>query len=192
MLEIIDDAFSIQVVHCRPQKVPVQTPREGKIFGSAWYIRYGNNLFEGDDLDERDNPDHIYMTREECKKEGSDHDKGPYRASNEGLFLLFIIRLWGSLILSPIVRGNTSCIRVQHTSSLLGSNLPFIGCCLGLPGSDIASLSEMLGLLPELPLCWNCTPLRCRTMAKDTTDGRKGEESRLRRKDERLRSLTAM
>lgn len=185
MLEIVDHAFSVQVVHCRPKEIPVQTPCEGKIFGSAWHIRYGNNLLEGDDLDKRNDPDQIYMTREKGKEEGSDHDKGPYRASNEGLFLLFVIGLWGSLILSHSVKQDPSCIRVRHTSSLLGSNLPFIGFCLGLPGSDIPSLSEMLGLRPELPLCWNCTPLRCRTMARETTDSRNEEIVGLR-KVERL------
>lgn len=93
MLEIVDDAFSVEKVHAGAEKIPVQRSGEGKVFGSAGDICYSYDFLERDDLNSGDYGEDVDMPGEHGCEEAGDHDEGPYRASDEGLLLLLVFRL---------------------------------------------------------------------------------------------------
>lgn len=92
VFEIVDDALSVEKVHGCSQKVPVQRFREPQVPVFAGDIGNRNNLLEGDDLHGRNDGNEVYVAGEHRTKETGNHDKGPYRSSDEGLFLLLVVR----------------------------------------------------------------------------------------------------
>lgn len=97
MLEIVDDAFSVQEVHRRRQKVPVQGFGETQVLLLIGDIGDGDNFLERDNLDSGDESDDIDVTGEQRDEETSDHHEAPYRPGNEGLLFLLVFGLGGFL-----------------------------------------------------------------------------------------------
>ena len=94
MLEVVDDALSVQEVHDRSQEVPIQRSRKRQVLGPARHIGDGDDLLERNDLDGRHYGDNIDVAGKHGDEEAANHDQGPYRPGNKGLLLLFVFRLW--------------------------------------------------------------------------------------------------
>lgn len=92
MLEVIDDAFSVQKIHGRSEEIPIQRLGKAEVLLSTGNVGNRDDLFKRDDLDRRDNGNDVYMAREHGEEKEPDHKKRPYRSSDEGLLLLFVIR----------------------------------------------------------------------------------------------------
>lgn len=92
VFEIVDDALPVKKVHGCSQKVPVQRFREPQVPVFAGDIGNRNNLLKGHNLNGGNDGNEVYMTGEHRTKETGNHDKGPYRSSDEGLFLLLVVR----------------------------------------------------------------------------------------------------
>lgn len=92
VFEVVDDALSVKEVHGCSQKVPIQRFREPQVPVFAGDICNRNNFLKGDDLNCGNDGNEVYMSREHRTKEAGNHDKGPYRSSDEGLFLLLVVR----------------------------------------------------------------------------------------------------
>lgn len=91
VFEVVDDGFSVKVVHCGGQPVPVQTLRRTQLAGAARDAGNGNDLLEGDDLNDRHDADDVDVAHEEGGQEAGHHDKGPEGPGNEvGLLLLIL------------------------------------------------------------------------------------------------------
>lgn len=54
MLEIVDDALSVQEVHCRREPVPIQGLGKAEVLLLAGNVGDVNDLFEGDNLNRSD------------------------------------------------------------------------------------------------------------------------------------------
>ena len=50
VLEVVNDALSVQEVHCRTQEIPVQALRKPQAPGAARYVGNGDDLLEGNYL----------------------------------------------------------------------------------------------------------------------------------------------
>jgi hypothetical protein len=61
VLEVVNDALSVQEIHCCGQKIPVETFGELKILLSRWNICNRNNFLERHHLHHRDNGGDIDM-----------------------------------------------------------------------------------------------------------------------------------
>jgi hypothetical protein len=90
MLEIVDDAFSIQEVHGRGQEIPVERLRKADVLLPAGHICNGNDFLERDDLDRCDDDDYVNVAGKHGTEEEGNHHKGPYCPSDESLLLLLI------------------------------------------------------------------------------------------------------
>lgn len=91
MLEVVNDAFSVEKVHGGAQEIPVQSLGKAQGAGSAGNVGNGDDFLERDDLDRRDNEDDVDVASEHGSKEDANHGKCPDGARDEGLFLLFIL-----------------------------------------------------------------------------------------------------
>lgn len=168
MLEIVNDALSVEKVHGGAEEIPVQGSGEGQILRSAGDVGDGYDFLEGDDLDSGNYADDVNVAGEHGCKETSYHDERPYCSSDEGLLLFFVLglRFWlflyGRWMHGQLYRSSKKLFanskrmssflgsdRDKSTSSLLTSLFPFINLGPGLLGSETPSLvSEILGLLP--------------------------------------------
>lgn len=91
MLEVVDDGFTVEVVHGGGQPVPVQALRGTKAAGLCRDGGDGDDLLEGDDLDGGDHADDVDVAGEEGGKEAADHDERPEGTCHEvGLLLLVL------------------------------------------------------------------------------------------------------
>lgn len=97
MLKVVDHALSIEKIHGCRQEIPIQRLCEPQVLLLIGDIGDSDDLLERYDLDSRDKGNDIDMTREQCNEETSNHNKSPYRPSDEGLLLLLIFRLRGLL-----------------------------------------------------------------------------------------------
>ena len=59
MLEVVNHALSVEEVHRRPKKIPIERPRKGKILCATGDMRDGDYLLEGNNLEGRNNANHI-------------------------------------------------------------------------------------------------------------------------------------
>ena len=91
VLEIVDHAFTVEKVHRRAEKIPVQRFREPQTSCPRRYVGDGDDLFEADDLHGRHDHDHVDVPGEHAAEEDADHYEGPDGAGDEGLFLLVVI-----------------------------------------------------------------------------------------------------
>lgn len=105
MLEIVDDAFSVEKIHGRREKVPVQRLGEAEILLLTGNIGDGNDFLERDDLNRSHNDNNVDVSGEHGDEKERDHDESPYCPRNEGLFLLLVFGLGGFL---PVPRKGTS------------------------------------------------------------------------------------
>lgn len=95
MLEVVDDALAIEVVHGRAQKIPIQRLGEPQAPRPAWHVCDCNDLFEGYHLHPCYDKNDEYVAGEEGNEEGRYHDKGPYRPCDDGLLLLLVFGVLG-------------------------------------------------------------------------------------------------
>lgn len=77
MLEVIDDALSIEEIHGGGQEVPVQALGGAQGSSSAGNIGDGNDFLKGYDLDCSDNGNHVNVSHEQCAEEAGYHDQRP-------------------------------------------------------------------------------------------------------------------
>jgi hypothetical protein len=91
MLKVVNNALAVQEVHCRRKPIPIQGLREAQPARPAWYIGNSDNLLERNDLNSCDNDDDVDVAGGQGGKEAAYHDECPYRAGDEGLFLLFVL-----------------------------------------------------------------------------------------------------
>lgn len=93
VLKVVDHTLPVQKVHGGCEEIPVQRFGESEILLLTRDVGNGDDLLEGHNLNRGDQANDIDVSREERDEEACDHDKGPYRARNEGLLLLFIVGL---------------------------------------------------------------------------------------------------
>lgn len=92
MFEVVDDAFTVEKIHSNGEKVPVQALGEAKASRPTWDVRDGDDFLERNDLDRSANHDDVDVAGEQGPEEASYHDKSPYRARDESLLLLLVVR----------------------------------------------------------------------------------------------------
>lgn len=97
VLEIIDDALSVQEIHGRCEEVPVQGLGEAQVLLLTRHIGDSNDFLEREDLNCSHNANDVNVSGEHSDEKASNHYEGPYRSGNEGLFLLLVIGLSGFL-----------------------------------------------------------------------------------------------
>jgi hypothetical protein len=97
VLEVVYDALAVQEVHGRCQPVPIQGLGKAQPPGATRDIGNGDDLLERHDLHGGDNANDVDVAHEHGAKEAANHDKRPYRPSDEGLFLLLIVGHGGRL-----------------------------------------------------------------------------------------------
>lgn len=102
MFEIVYDTLSVEEVHRRCQEIPIERLCKSEVSGFARNIGNRDNFFEGNDLDGCDDCNNVDMTSEHGCKEQRDHNKRPYRSSDEALSFLFIFGLLGQRRLRSI------------------------------------------------------------------------------------------
>lgn len=93
VLEVVDDTFTVEIIHCGAQKIPVQGLCEPQASRSTRYVGDGNNLFEGYYLDSGNNYYDIDVAGEQDPEEECNHNKGPYCSSDEVLLLFLVLGL---------------------------------------------------------------------------------------------------
>lgn len=98
VLEVVNDAFSVEEIHGGSQEVPIQALRKSQASGAARDIGNGDNLLEGNDLNSSYDDNDVDVAGEHGPEEASNHDQRPDCAGNEGLLLLLIVGLWGFLL----------------------------------------------------------------------------------------------
>lgn len=144
MLKVVDDAFTVQEVHGCRKKVPIERLARIQALGPAGNVCDSDNLLERNDLNRRDDCDHVYVSREERDEEAGHHDEGPYRASDKGLFLLFVVGYRWNLRLAK----RLAMITMKHleitdrTSSAMLSGFFTSPLRDGLGGSECPSLAS--------------------------------------------------
>lgn len=158
VLEVVDDAFSIEKVHCRSQPVPIQRLGEAQSACTAGNVGNRNNLLKGDNLYSRNDSDDVEMPHEHGPKESPDHDKSPYRSSDKSLLLLLIFGDWLLLKLYKNKSQYKTMVIFEDSQTSNAISVPSLGFAGG-PGSDAPSLiSEKLLLRPpSMLVLW---PLR--------------------------------
>lgn len=93
MLEVVDDGFAVQKIHGDAQEIPVEGPCEWQTFLLGWDLGDTDDFLEGNNLNCRDQEQHIDVPAEHAKKETTDHDKGPDRSNDKCLLLFLIVGL---------------------------------------------------------------------------------------------------
>ena len=91
MLEIVDDALSIQIIHCRSQEIPIERFCKSQVLRFAGDIGDSNDLLERHDLDSGDQDNKVEVAGKQGHEEPGNHYERPYRPGNKGLLLLFVI-----------------------------------------------------------------------------------------------------
>lgn len=114
MLEVVNDALSVQKVHCRRQKVPIQRFGETQVLLLIRDIGDGDNFLEGDDLDSGNESDDIDVPREQRDEETGDHYEGPYRPGDEGLLLLLVFGLRRLLYINIALEMYSECVQSYY------------------------------------------------------------------------------
>lgn len=92
VLEVIDNALTVQEVHCDTEEVPVERFREPQTPCSRRNIADRDDFLEAYDLHRCHNDDQVQMPSEHRAEEATDHDERPYGTRYEGLLLLLEIR----------------------------------------------------------------------------------------------------
>lgn len=91
MLEIVDHTFSIEKVHGRPEKVPIQRPREPEALSLTWNVRDSDDLLERDNLEPGNDRYDIKVAGQQGYEETANHNQSPDGSCDEvGLFLLVL------------------------------------------------------------------------------------------------------
>lgn len=93
VLEVVDDALSIEEVHGCREEIPVEGLGEAEVLLLARNVGDGDNFLERNNLNGSHQDDDIDMTGEQGDKKAGDHHKCPYRPGNESLFLLLVLGL---------------------------------------------------------------------------------------------------
>lgn len=65
MLEVVYDTFPVEIVHCRPQKVPIQSFSEPKTPSSTRDVGNSDDFLERYDLDSGDDQNDVYVSGEQ-------------------------------------------------------------------------------------------------------------------------------
>jgi hypothetical protein len=97
VLEVVDDAFTVEKVHGGAEEVPVERLGEAQTAGLAGHICNGNDLLEGYDLHRGDDDDDVDVAGAENPEEAEDHDERPYGAGYEVCLFLLVLgggQLW--------------------------------------------------------------------------------------------------
>lgn len=89
VLEVVENTLAVEKVHGNAQEIPVESFRKAQTSCFARHVYDADDLLKGHYLDGCDDHDDVDMTSEQGSQEHSNHDKGPYCPSDEGLFLLF-------------------------------------------------------------------------------------------------------
>lgn len=146
MLEVVDNALSIQKVHGRCQPIPVERFRKSQPSGSTRDVCDSYNFLERDDLNSCDNGNDVDVTHEHGGEEDTDHHHGPECSGHEGLLLLLIFG-WAGILrrLFKICQCCAQELCMCTLTSIFTS--PFLP---SVAASDPPSLmSEKLLLLPS-------------------------------------------
>lgn len=96
VLEVVDDGLAVEEVHGGDEPVPVEVLGGPQLSRAAGHAGDGDDLLEGDDLDNGYADDDVDVAREQGGEEEADHDQGPEGADDEvGLLLLVLGGLRG-------------------------------------------------------------------------------------------------
>lgn len=93
VLEVIDNTFAVEKVHCRRQPVPVQALGTLEVPSSTRYARNRNYLLERYYLDRGYYCEDVDVPHKEGEKEAANHNECPESSSDEVGLLLFIFGL---------------------------------------------------------------------------------------------------
>lgn len=148
MLEIIDDTFTVQEVHCDGQKVPVQRSCQREILPLCRHLGDIDDLLETNDLYGRDQEQDVNMSAEHGQEEASYHGQRPYRTSDEGLFLLLIFILLGCGLLFRLDSVDFVVSRSYGATSIGHSLVGRGRACPQLANTAIRLMREL-----DLPSC---------------------------------------
>jgi len=91
VLEVVNNTFSIEKVHCRCQPIPVERLCKSQPPRATRDVCNGDNFLEGDDLYCRDQRNDVYVPHKHSTKEGAYHDQRPYGSRDEGCLFLFVL-----------------------------------------------------------------------------------------------------
>jgi hypothetical protein len=91
MLEVVNNALSVQKVHGNCEKVPIQRFGQWKVLLLSRHLRNGDDFFEGNDLNSGDHYQHVDVSCKHATKKPSNHSQCPYRARDEGRLLFLVL-----------------------------------------------------------------------------------------------------
>lgn len=118
MLEVINDTFTIQKVHCYGKEVPIQRPRQWEVLLLGRDLGNVDDLFEADDLDGSNQEENVDMSAEHSQEETSNHCQSPYCTSDKGLFLLLILIFWNFRLLFRLHSVDLGVSRSYGTAAI--------------------------------------------------------------------------
>ena len=136
MLEIVDDALSIQEIHRRGQEIPIERLCKPQVLRSARNVGDSYDLLEGHNLDSCDQDNKVEVAGKEGHEEPSNHYKRPYRPGNKSLFLL--------LVIGELSFGGTGFLQIKRSglvSFILST--PGVSCKFRTSFATSAGLSEL-------------------------------------------------
>lgn len=143
VLEIVDNALSVQEVHCDGKEVPVQRPRQWEILPFGGHLCDVDDLLEADDLNSSDQEENVNVSAEHGQEEAPDHCQGPYRTSDKGLFLLLIFILLDLRLLLGFDPINLVISRSYGTTAVGHSLIGRGGACSQFCDAPIRLVREL-------------------------------------------------